>query len=69
MPRGKIKKLVMDKGFGFIANETDKGQDIFFHASGVEGDSTFDELQEGQEVTYEMSSGDKGPRAVQVEAV
>ena len=47
MSIGKIKKLVSDKGFGFIsANE---GKEVFFHRSGLVGTS-YESLQEGQEV-------------------
>ncbi|MEM7784935.1 MAG: cold shock domain-containing protein [Planctomycetota bacterium] len=65
MEEGKIKKLT-DKGFGFIA--TSSGQDLFFHSSSVEG-SSFDELREGQTVTYDVGSGPKGPRADRVQVV
>jgi CspA family cold shock protein len=47
---GTIKKLVGDRGFGFI--QTEDGSDIFFHRSQVEGDA-FDTHREGQSVTYE----------------
>jgi CspA family cold shock protein len=62
MPEGKIKKLVTDKGFGFI--EGDRG-DMFFHHSTVEG-VTFEDLREGQMVEYEVGKGPKGPRAEHV---
>jgi len=62
MPQGTIKKLVTDKGFGFIEGE--RG-DVFFHHSAVEGVS-FEELREGQTVSFEMGSGPKGPRAENV---
>lgn len=62
MPEGKIKKLVTDKGFGFI--EGDRG-DMFFHHSTVEG-VTFEDLREGQTVEYEVGKGPKGPRAEHV---
>ena len=65
MPQGKIKKLVSDKGFGFIEGE--RG-DIFFHHSAVEGGG-FDTLQEGQQVEYTEGRGPKGPRAEQVTVV
>lgn len=65
MPQGKIKKLVSDKGFGFIEGE--RG-DIFFHHSAVEGGG-FDSLQEGQQVEYTEGRGPKGPRAEQVTVV
>jgi len=65
MPQGTIKKLVTDKGFGFIAGE--RG-DLFFHHSAVEG-MTMEELQVGQAVTYEEGRGPKGPRAEKVRPV
>ncbi len=58
MPQGTIKKLVLDKGFGFIEGE--RG-DVFFHHSAVDG-GVFDTLQEGQTVEYEEGRGPKGPR-------
>ena len=65
MPQGTIKKLVTDKGFGFISGE--KG-DIFFHLSSVQG-KRFEELTEGESVEYETEISQKGPRAVSVRAV
>lgn len=62
MPQGKIKKLVTDRGFGFI--EGDRG-DLFFHHSEVQG-ATLEELREGQMVDYEIGQGRKGPCAVSV---
>ena len=65
MPEGKIKKVISDKGFGFIEGD---GGDIFFHHSALVG-TTIEELQEGQRVSYEVGSGPKGPRAENVERV
>ena len=65
MPQGTIKKLISDKGFGFIEGE--RG-DIFFHHSVVQG-TTIEALQEGQLVTYEEGRGPKGPRAENVKLV
>jgi CspA family cold shock protein len=62
MAEGTIKRLT-DRGFGFI--DTGDGKDMFFHMSNVEG-VRFDELQEGQKVTFEMGQGPKGPRAENV---
>jgi len=62
MPEGTIKKLT-DKGFGFI--ETGGDKDIFFHQSNVEGLS-YNDLHEGQAVTYTKGNGPKGPRAENV---
>ena len=70
MPQGSIKKLVSDRGFGFLSGD---GQDVFFHHSSVV-DVAFDDLQEGQAVEYEIESegdrrGGKGPRAVSVKPI
>ena len=65
MPQGKIKRLVSDRGFGFVEGE--RG-DLFFHHSDVEG-VTFEELREGQMVQYEVGRGPKGPRANSVRVV
>ncbi len=62
MPQGTIKKLIADKGFGFIEGE--RG-DLFFHHSAVEG-STIEALQGGMSVTYGEGHGPKGPRAENV---
>jgi cold shock protein len=62
MPEGTIKKVLQDKGFGFI--EGDRG-DIFFHHSALEG-IAIEALQIGQQVTYEEGRGPKGPRAENV---
>ena len=60
---GTIKKLT-DKNFGFISTEgSDK--DIFFHSNELQG-ITFEELQEGDAVTFETADSDKGPKAVNV---
>lgn len=65
MSEGTIKRLT-DKGFGFIANE--KGKDLFFHMSAVEG-VRYEELREGQAVTFNEGAGPKGPRAENVRVV
>ena len=62
MPQGVIKKLVPDRGFGFIAADN---KDMFFHVSCVE-EVTFEDLTEGQTVEYEVGEGPKGPRAEHV---
>lgn len=62
MPQGTIKKVITDKGFGFI--EGDRG-DIFFHHSALVG-VAIETLQEGQQVEYEVGRGPKGPRAENV---
>jgi len=65
MSEGRIKKLTA-KGFGFI--DTGDGQDLFFHMSNVEGTS-FDQLQEGQRVSFQAGQGPKGPRAENVQLI
>ena len=65
MAEGTIKKLT-DKGFGFI--DTGDNNDMFFHSSNVEGVS-YEELQEGQRVTFTAGQGPKGPRAENVKPV
>ena len=62
MAEGKIKRIT-DRGYGFIEEGTDK--DIFFHSSSVQ-QVRFDELREGQRVTYDIGQGPKGPRAENV---
>jgi CspA family cold shock protein len=62
MPQGKIKKVIADKGFGFISGEHGE---LFFHQSSLEG-TTIEALQIGQTVTYEEGRGPKGPRAEKV---
>jgi len=65
MAEGTIKRLT-DKGFGFIA--TGSGPDIFFHMSNLEG-VRFEELHEGQKVSFVEGRGPKGPRAEKVRPI
>ena len=65
MPQGTIKKIVSDRGFGFIAGD---GGDIFFHLSSCDG-INFEELQEGQSVEYEVEEGGGGGRGPRASAV
>jgi cold shock protein len=58
-----IKRLVSDKGFGFVAAQD--GTEYFFHQSACTG-VRFDELREGQSVSFEKGQGPKGPRAERV---
>jgi CspA family cold shock protein len=62
---GTIKRLVSDKGFGFIAPGGDP--EYFFHQSACSG-MRFDELRESQAVTFEVGRGPKWPRAENVKA-
>ena len=66
MPQGTIKKLVVDKGYGFI--EAEGGTDVFFHHSALEGVS-IEALTVGQSVEYEEGRGPKGARAENVRPV
>jgi len=63
MHTGKIKKLVRERGFGFIS-DTD-GSEVFFHKSSLL-ETQFDSLNENQEVEFETRKGPKGPSAVNV---
>ena len=62
MAEGTIKRLT-DKGFGFI--DAGGGKDLFFHMSAC-NDVRFEELQEGQQVSFEVGEGPKGPCAENV---
>lgn len=55
----------MDKGFGFISREGEE-KDLFFHATELV-DTDFNSLNEGDEVTFEVENGEKGPNAVKVQ--
>jgi CspA family cold shock protein len=61
---GTIKRLVSDKGFGFVA--AGDGNEYFFHQSACNG-VRFDELREGQSVSFDKGQGPKGPRAENVQ--
>ncbi len=65
MSEGTIKRLT-DKGFGFITPAS--GPDIFFHMSNLDG-VRFEDLREGQAVTFTAGKGPKGPRAENVRVV
>lgn len=60
---GTIKRLVSDKGFGFIL--ASDGNEYFFHTSAC-SETRFDELREGQSVTFDRGQGPKGPRGENV---
>jgi cold shock protein len=62
---GTIKRLVRDRGFGFIRD--DGGQEWFFHRSSVKAGS-FDQLNEGQRVSFDEEPSAKGPRAGNIRA-
>ncbi len=60
MKKGKVKFYNFTKGFGFICDD-ETGQDIFVHSTGLQ-----DEIREGDEVSFEVEQGRKGPNAVRV---
>lgn len=62
MSKGTVKKIVSDKGFGFITPD-DGDKDVFFHCSAAP-EGLFETLKEGDPVEYGVESGAKGPRAV-----
>jgi CspA family cold shock protein len=66
MTTGTIKKVVADRGFGFIAAED--GKEYFFHRGGLQTSLDFDRLVGGERVTFEVEASPKGPRATQVSA-
>jgi CspA family cold shock protein len=64
--KGKIKKLVRDRGFGFVRG--DDGKEVFFHRSGL-GAQDYDSLSEGDVVEYVVQEGPRGARAENVRAI
>ncbi len=66
MATGTIKKVVSDRGFGFITAEDAK--DYFFHRDGVDASLNFDRLIGGERVEFDIEPSQKGPRATKVRA-
>ena len=67
MPKGTIRRLIADRGFGFI--RTAEGKDLFLHRSELQG-VDYSSLREGQEVEFEVRKGPAGrPTAVRVRLV
>lgn len=64
MPTGTVKRIVTDRGFGFIAD--DAGNEHFFHFSGLSEGLTIETLREGQKVNFETERSQRGPRATNV---
>jgi CspA family cold shock protein len=62
---GTIKKIVRDKGFGFIVPD-DGSEDVFFHRSRLGTNVQFEDLREGDEVEFQVRPGEKGPQASDV---
>ena len=67
LPQGKVKWFNEAKGFGFITPD-DGGKDVFVHYSAIQ-DNGFKTLREGQEVSFELTDGPKGPQAINVTKV
>jgi len=63
MEEGKIARLT-DRGFGFISREGEE-KDLFFHSSDLKN-VEFNDLKEGDKVTFDVTEGEKGPRATNV---
>ena len=64
MPAGTLKKVVSDRGFGFIA--ADDGKEYFFHRSGLDASLDFDQLATGRRVEFQIEASAKGPRAANI---
>ena len=62
---GTIKKIMRDKGFGFIVPD-DGSDDVFFHRSRLEPKMQFEDLREGDQVQFQVRPGEKGPQAFDV---
>jgi len=60
---GTIKKIVRDKGFGFVVPD-DGSDDVFFHRSRLAAKVVFEDLREGDEVEFQVTKGEKGPQAL-----
>ena len=66
MATGTIKKLIADRGFGFIT--ADDAKEYFFHRNSLEASLDFDRLNGGEKVEFEIEASPKGPRAARVRA-
>jgi CspA family cold shock protein len=63
---GTVKKVIADRGFGFIAAED--GKEYFFHRDALQSPLNFDRLNGGEKVSFDVQAGPKGPRAANVRA-
>jgi cold shock protein len=66
MATGSIKKVVADRGFGFIV--ADDAKEYFFHRDGLDSSLNFDRLLGGEKVNFEIEASPKGPQASKVSA-
>ncbi len=67
MATGTLKKVVSDRGFGFIAAED--GKEYFFHRTGLDATLDFDQLVGGEKVDFQVENSPKGPRATRIRRV
>jgi CspA family cold shock protein len=66
MAKGKVKRIIRERGFGFISAED--GREIFFHRNELQN-VDFDALMEGDELEFDVTKGQKGPAATNVKKV
>ena len=66
MATGTIKRVISDRGFGFIGGED--GKEYFFHRNELDASLDFDRLAGGETVSFDVETSPKGPRAVKVVA-
>ena len=66
MATGTIKKVVSERGFGFVA--ADDGKEYFFHRSAMAASLDFDRITSGEKVEFDLHSDARGPRAINVRA-
>jgi CspA family cold shock protein len=64
MATGQVKSVLYDRGFGFI--RTPEGEEVFFHREGLAPDVTFELLRPGEQVSFDLRQGARGPRAENV---
>jgi CspA family cold shock protein len=63
MSKGSVKRIIRERGFGFISAED--GREIFFHRSELQN-VDFDNLQQGDHLEFNIIKGDKGPKATDI---
>ncbi|MFS0882958.1 cold-shock protein [Metabacillus niabensis] len=66
MAQGRVKWFNSEKGFGFI--EVEGGEDVFVHFSSIQGEG-YKSLEEGQEVSFDIEQGNRGPQAANVQKI
>lgn len=66
MTSGTIKRVIPERGFGFIADA--QGNEYFFHRDGLASSLAFDQLRGGESVSFDVEANPKGARAVGVQA-